>query len=74
MHSFAPPPPRARKPCVDDVKRTAYATLRKGTSLFRLHGAEMEKLIAEHDQRGFHKHLKGTAEMGGNKVIKWTIR
>ena len=30
--------------------------------------AETERLLADNDQRGFHKHLKGTVGLGGRKA------
>ena len=30
--------------------------------------AETERLLADNDQRGFYKHLKGTVGLGGRKA------
>ena len=53
--------------------RTACANLRAVIdaglhAYFEEHPAETERLLAENDQRGFYKHLKGTVGLGGRKA------
>ena len=65
---------------VNPRDRTAWTTLRTACGNLRavidagLHAyfekylAETERLLADNDQRGFYKHLKGTVELGGRKA------
>ena len=53
--------------------RTACANLRGVTNAglhayFQEYLAETQRLLADNDQRGFYKHLKGTVGLGGPKV------
>ena len=50
--------------------RTAYANLRRAIdaalhTFFEKYLAETERLLADNDQRGFYKHLKGTVGSEG---------
>ena len=65
---------------VNPRDRTAWKTLRTACANLRamidegLHDyfkeylAETERLLADNDQRGFCKHLKGTVGLGGRKA------
>ena len=53
--------------------RTACANLRKAidaalNTYFEECLAETERLLADNDQRGFYKHLKGTVGLDGRKA------
>ena len=45
---------------VHDVRKLAEGDGRRGTPDFEKCVAETERLLADEDQRGFYKHLKGT--------------
>ena len=66
--------------CALILETTAWKTLRTACANLRavidagLHAyfeeylAEAERLLADNDQRGFYKHLKGTVGLGGRKA------
>ena len=59
---------------VDPRDRTAWKTLRTACANLRAvinfeeYLAETERLLADNDQRGFYKRLKGTVGLGGRKA------
>ena len=71
MHDDSRVNPRGRTAC--KTLRTACANLR-AVIYAGLHAdfgeyfAETERLLADKDQRGFYKHLKGTVGLGGRKA------